>query len=87
MIPIKRSMTYEWEFLRFPNIVVVYSHEYDSVTEGQAAAMIQITEASHAQDIPDKVSDLGAVSQLWCEIQRRVMNRYLTSQRDSKRIH
>ena len=30
------SMTYEWKVLRFPDIIVVDSHEDDSVKEGQA---------------------------------------------------
>jgi hypothetical protein len=38
--------------------------------------MIEITEASHAQDIADKVRDLGDVCQLRCETQRRVMYKY-----------
>ena len=29
-------MTYEWKVLRFPDIIVVDSHEDDSVKEGQA---------------------------------------------------
>jgi hypothetical protein len=36
MIPMKLSMTYEWEVLGFPDIVVVDSHEDDSVKNGQA---------------------------------------------------
>ncbi len=30
----KLSITYEWEVLRFPDIVVVDSHEDDPVREG-----------------------------------------------------
>ena len=32
----KLSMTYEWKILRFPDIIVVDSHEDDSVEKGQA---------------------------------------------------
>ena len=60
-------MTYEWEVLRFPDIIVVDSHENDSRKEGQAVEMIRIPEDSHAQDIPDEVGDLGDVCQPWYE--------------------
>ncbi len=33
-------MTDEWKVLRFPDIVVVDSHEDDPVREGQAVTMI-----------------------------------------------
>ena len=32
----KLSMTYEWKVLRFPDIIVVDSHEDDSVEKVQA---------------------------------------------------
>ena len=71
MSPMELSMTYEWEVLRFPDIVVVDSHEDDSGNEGQAAETIRIPEVSHAQDISDEVGDLGDVCQPWCETQSR----------------
>jgi hypothetical protein len=38
---------------------------------GQAVEMIRIIDDSHAQDIPDKVGDLGDVCQPWCKTQSR----------------
>ena len=40
MTPMNPSRTYEWEVLRFPDIVIVDSHEDDPVREGQVGEMI-----------------------------------------------
>ena len=56
------SMTYEWKVLRFPDIIVVDSHEDDPVEEGQAAGItFEVTDASHAQDITNKSGNLRDV--------------------------